>query len=118
MVLGEELGNAVVMLAVLTHVVRLVPANLELLPAADPRRAHFGDGDAVGTTPALTHLAVGGYGQANDHRATPRATRLSAPSITQSATPWRFSRQKERRAPEVMAVRGVTTRLTIGVARG
>jgi hypothetical protein len=90
---GQEPGDALVVLFMLDRVVRLVPADVELLPPAYPRCVNVGDRDAVGTTPTWTHLAVGGYGQANDHRATPRATRLlGAGDSTENLT-------SERRAP-------------------
>jgi predicted Fe-Mo cluster-binding NifX family protein len=45
---------------------RLVPADLELIPAAYPGFAHVGYCDAFRTTPAGADLAIRGYRKAND----------------------------------------------------
>jgi hypothetical protein len=96
-VVGQEAGDALVVVAVLAHVVRLVLTHLELLPPGNPRFAHVGDRDAVGTTPALTHLAVGGYGQANDHRASPLGS-ASAGRVDRSIGDFAEVRTSEARA--------------------
>jgi hypothetical protein len=77
-VIDQEAGNARVVLAVVGRIVRLVPADLELVPSAYAGFAYLGDRDSVGTTPAVADLAVCGYGQANDHGSTPRAKGFGA----------------------------------------
>ena len=72
---GQESGDARVVLVVVGRVVRLVPADFEFISSGDPRIAKFDDRDAVGTTPAVADLAVCGYWQTDDHEAAPRATR-------------------------------------------